>query len=99
MALMTAKSDDEPLFEINTTPLIDVMLVLLITLIITMPPATHSTNMNMGRGVTAEKRESVAIDIDFDGSIYWNGAQIENFAQLERYFRVIGKEAMQPDVR
>ena len=65
----------------NTTPLIDVMLVLLIMFIITIPIQTHAVKMNMPvgqrRGPAAKPPEIVRIDVDFDGTIGWNGEIIQ----------------------
>ena len=61
------------MIDINTTPLIDVMLVLLVMLIITIPIQLHSVNLNMPIGKPpppTEKPVVVTIDVDFDGTIY-----------------------------
>ena len=62
--------------DINTTPLIDVMLVLLIMLIITIPIQTHAVKLNMPVGnppPPLTPPEVVTIDLDFDGTVYWDG--------------------------
>ena len=62
--------------DINTTPLIDVMLVLLIMLIITIPIQTHAVKLNMPVGNPPPPPEPpvvVQIDVDFDGTVLWNG--------------------------
>jgi biopolymer transport protein ExbD len=79
---------DEPgiFIEINTTPLIDVMLVLLIMLIITIPVQTHSVALDMPNGqppISSVPPEVVTIDVDFDGSILWNLMKINDQADLE----------------
>ena len=64
------------MIDINTTPLIDVMLVLLVMLIITLPIQLHSVNLNMPTGNPPPPLvlpEVVKIDIDGTGAIYWNG--------------------------
>jgi biopolymer transport protein ExbD len=94
-----AYTDDAPLMHINTTPLIDVLLVLLITLIVNLPLGTHAVNMDLGQGGTAIKRESVRVDIESDGSIYWNDTAITDLAELERRLRSAGASPNQPDVR
>ncbi len=71
-------SDKEPevMLDINTTPLIDVMLVLLVMLIITIPIQLHSVNLNMPIGTPPPPLEEpvvITVDVDFDGTIYWNG--------------------------
>jgi biopolymer transport protein ExbD len=69
-------SEDDVMMDINTTPLIDVMLVLIIMLIITIPIQTHAVKMNMPVGPSSappKPPEIVRIDVDFDGTIGWNG--------------------------
>jgi biopolymer transport protein ExbD len=73
-------SDPEPMMDINTTPLIDVMLVLIIMLIITIPIQLHSVNMEMpvGKPPNMEvKPQEVRIDIDATGQIWWNGVVVD----------------------
>ena len=93
--------DAEVIVDINTTPLIDVMLVLLIMLIITIPIQMHSVNLNMPQGKTApppEKPEVVRIDVDFDGTVLWNGETIPNRQALESRLSAIAARANQPEV-
>ena len=81
-------ADGEPMSEINTTPLIDVMLVLLIMLIITIPPQTHAVKLDMpvseSPPPTVPPPPPVTIDVDFDGTIYWSGAVVDR-NQLDEY--------------
>ncbi len=73
-------SDAEPMMDINTTPLIDVMLVLIIMLIITIPVQLHSVNMEMPVGKPPnmlEKPQEVRVDIDETGQIFWNGTPVD----------------------
>ena len=76
-----ADDDPEVMVDINTTPLIDVMLVLLIMFIITIPIQTHAVKMNMPVPSNAAPPptppEVVRIDVDFDGTISWNGEVIQ----------------------
>jgi biopolymer transport protein ExbD len=76
--------------DINTTPLIDVMLVLLVTIIMTLPVQTHAVKLDMPpptpNAPPPEPPKTIDIVIDFDDSIYWNGNQAD-LAQLEGYFR------------
>jgi biopolymer transport protein ExbD len=70
-------SDDEVMIDINTTPLIDVMLVLLIMFIITIPIQTHAVKMNMptpSQNQPLKLPEVMRVDVDFDGTISVNGA-------------------------
>ena len=96
MNVGAAGADDEVLMDINTTPLIDVMLVLIIMLIITIPIQTHAVKMNMPIAPSAtppKPPEIVRIDIDFDGTIGWNGTVVEKDELINRLAQV----AQQPD--
>lgn len=93
----------QPMMEINTTPLIDVMLVLLIYLIISLPPATHAVKLDMPRPqpqLQQKQVDPVVIDleIDFDGTYYWNGNPVADLATLEGYFKQAAKEDPQPEL-
>jgi biopolymer transport protein ExbD len=72
----SSSGDPDVMIDINTTPLIDVMLVLLVMLIITLPIQLHSVNLNMPTGNPPPplvKPEVVKLDIDGASQIYWNG--------------------------
>jgi len=103
MNVGTGGGSQEPdvMVDINTTPLIDVMLVLLIMLIITIPIQLHSVNLNMPVGTpppTTEKPEVVTIDVDFDGTVYWNGEQVPSRAVLEEKLSAAAQSPVQPEV-
>jgi biopolymer transport protein ExbD len=96
-----AGSDDEPLTEMNMTPLIDVMLVLLIMFIITIPIQTHAVKMNMPVGPSVQPPkppEIVRIDVDFDGTIGWNGQIVADRNELEAKLATLAAMADQPEV-
>jgi biopolymer transport protein ExbD len=80
-----------PMMEINTTPLIDVMLVLIIVLIMSIPVMTHATKLDMPQAHNPPppdaRPEVIQIDIDFDGTIVWNGTVVTGIPQLESFFR------------
>src|SRR3990167_306298 len=79
-------AEPEVMIDINTTPLIDVMLVLIIMLIITIPIQLHSVNLNMPAGTPPPQTAEpvvVTIDIDFDGTVLWNGEMLADRAALE----------------
>jgi biopolymer transport protein ExbD len=81
--------EDEPMMDINMTPLIDVMLVLLIMFIITIPVMTHAVKLDMPRATNAPSTAQpvvINLEIDFDGTVLWNGTPVEIEA-LEGYFR------------
>jgi biopolymer transport protein ExbD len=100
MAMSPAPSDDL-MIEINTTPLIDVMLVLLIMLIITIPVQTHAVRLDMPQGnppPASVEPEVVRLEIDFDGTIYWNGTVLPDRATLETYLRAAAQKTPQPEI-
>lgn len=95
-------SEGEPMMEINTTPLIDVMLVLLIMFIITLPVMTHAVKLDMPRQTSApppqdQTIEPIRIGIDFDGTIIWNGNVVQ-LSDLEGFFRVEAAKSPQPEL-
>ncbi|HSB98887.1 MAG TPA: biopolymer transporter ExbD [Burkholderiaceae bacterium] len=95
------RSSDEVMIDINTTPLIDVMLVLIIMLIITIPIQTHAVKMNMPIAPSAQPPkppEIVRIDIDFDGTIGWNGQIVADRHELEAKLATLAAMADQPEV-
>jgi biopolymer transport protein ExbD len=101
MNLGSGGGDDEPMTEMNMTPLIDVMLVLLIMFIITIPIQTHAVKMNMPVGPsTAQPKppEIVRIDVDFDGTIGWNGSIVADRNELEAKLAAVAAMADQPEV-
>lgn len=97
-----AKSaDPEPMMEMNMTPLIDVMLVLIIMLIITIPKQNHAVNLNMPVGNPPPPKEPpkvVTIDIDFDGTILWDNTPVPDRATLESKMAEVASIADQPEV-
>lgn len=94
-------SEPEMIMDINTTPLIDVMLVLLIMLIITIPIQTHAVKLNMPVGKPPPPTAPpvvVQVDIDFDGALIWNGEYLASSAQLEENFKQVVAQPDQPEV-
>jgi len=101
MAMSAASNDGDVMVDINTTPLIDVMLVLLIMLIITIPIQTHAVKLNMPQNTpTPPQAPPVVIEIvvDFDGQIGWNNEVIKDRADLEAHLYRITQQADQPEV-
>ncbi|MEJ7667815.1 MAG: biopolymer transporter ExbD [Casimicrobiaceae bacterium] len=93
--------DQDIMLDINTTPLIDVMLVLLVMLIITIPIQLHSVNLNMPTGNPPPPLvvpEIVKVDIDNMGAIYWNGEEVPNRAILEGKLKAAALQSVQPEL-
>ena len=103
MNVGTGSSSGEPeaMMDINTTPLIDVMLVLIIMLIITIPVQLHSVNLNMPAGNPPPPTQEpvvVTIDVDFDGTILWNGEALPTREALQAKLVQAAAQADQPEV-
>ncbi|HUC65775.1 MAG TPA: biopolymer transporter ExbD [Stellaceae bacterium] len=93
--------EDEVMIDINTTPLIDVMLVLLVMLIITVPVQTHSVRLDMPQGNPPPplvQPQVIDLDIDFDGTITWNGTVLPDRAALEQRLRAAAQQEPQPEI-
>ncbi len=102
MSLGSAEGGDETVISaINTTPLVDVMLVLLIIFLITIPvviktvPVELPTATNMA---TATKPENIVIAVDKDGGIYWNDSVVANYASLLDRLKNIAPMSPQPEI-
>ncbi|MGS0743840.1 ExbD/TolR family protein [Glaciimonas sp. GG7] len=94
-------SDPEPMMEMNMTPLIDVMLVLIIMLIITIPIQNHSVSLNLpvnAAALVSAPPIVVTIDIDFDGTVLWDGQVVADRATLEGKLRAVALLPTQPEV-
>jgi biopolymer transport protein ExbD len=102
MAVGPAGGDGDPdvLMEMNTTPLIDVMLVLLVMLIITIPIQTHAVKLDMPAGHQSPPvpPQVVTIDVDFDGTLSWNGETLGGEQQLRQRMQVAAAQPDQPEV-
>lgn len=96
-----SSGEPEVMMDINTTPLIDVMLVLIIMLIITIPVQLHAVNLNMPAGTPPPPLKEpvvVTIDIDFDGTILWNGEAVPTRQALESKLSTAATTPDQPEV-
>ena len=102
MGMSIGGGGDEPniMVDINTTPLIDVMLVLIIMLIITIPIQTHAVKLNMPVGnppPPAQPPVVHTIEVDFDGTVLWDGEAIPDRPTMEAKFRAAAVLPIQPE--
>lgn len=89
--------------EMNTTPLIDVMLVLLVMLIITIPVQTHAVKLDMPAGppppqTNVVEPEIITIEVDFDGTVLWNGTVLSSREEMEQQMTLKAAQQPQPEV-
>src|SRR6185369_1248371 len=101
MSAGSSGGDAEPMMEMNMTPMIDVMLVLIVMLIITIPKANHSVNLNMRVGTPPPPTKEpvvVTIDVDFDGTILWDNVVVPDRPALENKLVAVAAQADQPEV-
>ncbi|MBE7939851.1 MULTISPECIES: biopolymer transporter ExbD [Ramlibacter] len=95
-------SDDEVMSTINTTPLVDVMLVLLIIFLITIPVVTTSIPVQLPKErveVRETKPENVIISVDPAGNIYWYEARLPNVDALVAKLKTVSTKQPQPEVQ
>ena len=100
---MSVGSGGQEMCDINTTPLIDVMLVLLVTLIVTLPVMTHAVKLDMPNPNNQPPPpptppEVIDLEIDSDGTVVWNGTPVSGIDQLESYFRTESVKDPQPEI-
>ena len=100
MNVGNASGEGEVMVEMNTTPLIDVMLVLLTLLIITLPIQTHAVKLDMPRPNTKPPPTPptvVTLVVDFDGTILWNNTPVDR-ATLDNYLASAATDDPQPEI-
>jgi len=100
VSLGTQGAEGEPMVEMNVTPLIDVLLVLLVTLIVTLPIQTHAVKLDMPPAHPIPPLTPptvVNLVVDFDGSILWNGTPVDR-ATLDAYFQDAASQDPQPEI-
>jgi len=101
MSMGAGSVDDEPMMEMNMTPLIDVLLVLLVMFIITIPVMTHAVKLDMPRATNAPSTVLpvvINLEIDFDGTVLWNGTTVPDLDTLDSYFRREAANDPQPEL-
>ena len=103
MAMSVGGAEGGVMCDINTTPLIDVMLVLLVTLIMSLPIMTHAVKLDMpppnpNQPPPPVKPEIIDLDIYYDGAIAWNGDAVGNMGELEQRFAEAAAKDPQPEL-
>jgi biopolymer transport protein ExbD len=101
MSIGSADGDeDQTMSAINTTPLVDVMLVLLIIFLITIPVVTHTVPVELPKErnqPTQTKPENVNIAVDKDGKIFWNAQQVPDYNSLLEKVKQVAVQVPQPE--
>ena len=93
--------DDEVISTINTTPLVDVMLVLLILFLITIPVITQSVKVDLPKAAnipTATKPENINIAVDVEGNVFWNTALVPDQDALLERIKAVAVMDPQPEI-
>jgi biopolymer transport protein ExbD len=101
MNIGAADAEDEVNSTINTTPLVDIMLVLLIIFLVTIPVIIKSVQITLpvaSNIVTVTKPENVVIGVDKEGNMYWNDAPVATTAELLEKLKVEAVKVPQPEV-
>jgi biopolymer transport protein ExbD len=104
MSMSVGESDGEEMCDINTTPLIDVMLVLVVMLILTLPVMNHAVKLDMPNPNAPPpppqqvQPEVIDLEIYSDGTIVWNGNTVPNLKTLEGYFQNEAGKDPQPEI-
>lgn len=103
MAMSGGSDNGEPMMEMNTTPLIDVMLVLLIMFIITIPIQTHAVKIDLPNNANNPPPDAVdpiknKISINAAGQIFWNGTPVDK-ATLENYLQASVRMPVEPELQ
>jgi biopolymer transport protein ExbD len=102
MAMSAGSGAEGVMLDINMTPLIDVMLVMIVTLIMSLPIQTHAVKLDMPQDINAPPPETlpevIQLDIDFDGGVYWNNNPVDSLTKLDGYFKLESQKEPQPEI-
>jgi biopolymer transport protein ExbD len=102
LQLRSGSDDDEVIASINTTPLVDVMLVLLIIFLITIPVVTQTVPLSLPKEVNLPRQtkpDNVEISVDREGRVYWNAQSLADHAALVERLKAEGAKNPQPEVQ
>ena len=94
--------EDEAISAINTTPLVDVMLVLLIIFLITIPVVTHTIPLDLPKETNVPrvtKPENINISVNHDGEVFWNERLVSSNEDLVNKLKVVAVQVPQPEVQ
>jgi biopolymer transport protein ExbD len=98
---MPAETEERSLSDINTTPLVDVMLVLLIVFMITIPVITHTVPVDLpevSNEATKTKPENINISVNKEGQVFWNQIMVANNDELLQRLEEVARQQPQPEV-
>jgi biopolymer transport protein ExbD len=98
---VSSGDEDELLAAINTTPLVDVMLVMLIIFLITVPVVTHTVPVSLPRETnqpTQTKPQNIDLSVDKNDGIYWNQEKLPDLATLQSRMNAVSRGMPQPEV-
>lgn len=101
MSVGSSGGEDAPMSEINTTPLVDVMLVLLIIFLITIPVITKTVKVSLPKAAniaTQTKPENITVAVDSEGNIYWNNTMVPDTNALIELVKVEAVKDPQPEI-
>lgn len=102
MGMSVSGNSSGSMVEINVIPLIDVMLVLIIVLIMSLPIQTHAVKLDMPLPTDAPPPEVlpevIQLDIDFDGKVFWNGNEVSSLQTLDGYFHLESEKEPQAEI-
>ena len=101
MSVGPAESEDEAISSINTTPLVDVMLVLLIIFLITIPVVVHTVPVSLPHETNIARQtkpENIEISVTKDGDVYWNAQLVPDNEALFQRLKTIAVMSPQPEV-
>ncbi len=99
-----SNNDDDVMLDVNMTPLIDVMLVLIIMFIITIPMPNNAININLPNGAPPPQSnekppEIINLKLDAQGKIFWNDQPVENKQALESLLMTVAKKSEQDQIK
>ena len=101
MQLGSPSEEDEVMSSINTTPLVDVMLVLLIIFLITIPVVTHTVPVQLPaerNQPTQTKPENIIIAVNRDGQVFWNERLVPDLPTLFERMKAVAVQVPQPEI-